>query len=115
MSLALYMDHHVPRAIATSLRHQGLDILTAYEDGAHEIGDPELLDRANFHGRVLFTQDTGFLGEAVSRQRSEETFQGLIYAHPLRVSIGEIVQDLELIPTACEANELRSQIVYLPI
>ena len=31
MSLAFYMDHHVPRAITVGLRLRGVDVLTAYE------------------------------------------------------------------------------------
>jgi len=34
MAVALYMDQHVPRAIAAGLRLRGVDVLTAYEDGA---------------------------------------------------------------------------------
>ena len=58
------MDHHVPRAITTGLRLRGVDVLTAYEDGASELPDPALLDRASELGRVLFTQDDDLLAEA---------------------------------------------------
>lgn len=34
MSLRLYMDANVPRAIAEGLRLRGVDVLTAQEDGA---------------------------------------------------------------------------------
>ena len=47
MALALYLDHHVPRAISLGLRLRGVDVLTAYEDGASELDDPGLLDRAS--------------------------------------------------------------------
>lgn len=60
MTIALYMDHHVPRAITSGLRLRGVDVLTAYEDGTHELDDPILLDRAGELGRVLFTQDDDF-------------------------------------------------------
>src|SRR5579884_1049821 len=45
MPLALYLDQHVPRAIATGLRLRGVDVLTAFEDGASDLDDPALLDR----------------------------------------------------------------------
>ncbi len=35
-----------------------MDVLTAHEDQASELPDPELLDRATALGRVLFTQVT---------------------------------------------------------
>jgi hypothetical protein len=44
MSLALYMDQHVPRAITVGLRLRGVDVLTAFEDGASDASDPVLQD-----------------------------------------------------------------------
>lgn len=55
--VAVYMDHHVPRAITEGLRLRGIDVITAYEDGAEDIDDPALLDRSTALGRALFTQD----------------------------------------------------------
>ena len=46
MPLALYIDQNVPRAITTGLRLRNVDVLTAFEDGASDVEDPELLDRA---------------------------------------------------------------------
>ena len=57
MTVALYMDHNVPRAITAGLQRRGIDVLRAYEDGAHEWEDAALLDRAQALGRVLFSRD----------------------------------------------------------
>ena len=51
MSVGLYMDVHVPRAITEGLRLRGIDVRTAQEDGAVRLSDPELLDRAGALGR----------------------------------------------------------------
>jgi len=32
--ITFYMDHNVPRAITAGLRLRGIDVITAYEDGA---------------------------------------------------------------------------------
>ena len=98
MSITLYMDHHVPRAITAGLRSRGVDVLTAYEDNAHEIGDPALLNRAGALKRVLFTRDDDLLVEASKRQREGKSFFGVIYAHQLQVPIGTCIQDLEISP-----------------
>jgi hypothetical protein len=45
MSVKLYMDVHVPRAVTNQLRLRGVDVLTAQEDGAAELGDAELLNQ----------------------------------------------------------------------
>jgi hypothetical protein len=39
----------------------------------------------------------------------------LVYAHPLRVSIGHLVQDLELIAKATEPNEWLGAVEHLPL
>ena len=57
MSIAFYMDQHVPGAITVGLRLRGVEVLTAYEDGASELEDVKLLDRAGELERVLFTRD----------------------------------------------------------
>lgn len=115
MPLRLYMDHHVPRAITNGLRLRGVDVLTAYEDGTSELEDPDLLDRAASLGRVLFTQDDDLLVEATKRQQSGVTFHGVVYAHQLRASIGQCVQDLELIATAGSDEDVVNRIIFLPL
>ena len=115
MALALYMDQHVPRAITVALRLRGVDLLTAYEDQASELEDPQLLDRASELRRVLFSQDDDLLREAVRRQREGVPFHGAIYAHQLQVSIGVCVRDLELIAQAGEPDDIVGQIQFLPL
>jgi predicted nuclease of predicted toxin-antitoxin system len=115
MPLAFYMDHHVPRAITLGLRLRGVDVLTAYEDGASELEDATLLDRASERGRVLFTRDDDLLAEAAKRQREEIPFLGVIYAHQLRVSIGRCVQDLEILAKAGEPADLLNGVIFLPL
>ena len=46
MSLALYMDVHMRRAVIEALRERRVDVLTAQADGTTELLDPALLDRA---------------------------------------------------------------------
>jgi predicted nuclease of predicted toxin-antitoxin system len=115
MSVRLYMDVHVRRAVTEGLRRRGVDVLTAQEDGAGEIEDDQLLDRATALSRVLFTQDDDLLREAKQRQQSGETFSGVIYAHQLNITVGQCVADLELIAQASEPHEWLNSTVYLPL
>jgi uncharacterized protein with PIN domain len=115
MSIKLYMDHHVNRAITDGLRLRGVDVRTAQEDGTQRLPDPELLDCATALGRVLFTQDKDFLREAHRRQNSSEYFAGVIYAHQFDVSIGECVEELELIAKICEPVEWTNRLDHLPL
>jgi predicted nuclease of predicted toxin-antitoxin system len=109
------MDVHVPRAITTALRMRSMDAVTAQEDGAAEFDDRRLLQRATELGRVLVSQDADLLREGMRRLRAHEDFSGIIYAHQLRITVGQMVQDLELIARATSREEWRGKIEYLPI
>ena len=115
MPVSLYLDGHVPRAIQLGLRLRNVDVLIAQEDGTETLPDDKLLDRATDLRRVLFTFDDDLLAEATKRQREDKAFGGLIYAHPLRISIGQCIRDLELIGKAGEREDLRNRVEFLPL
>lgn len=109
------MDVHVPRAITEGLRLRNADVLTAQEDGATRLADLDLLNRAAELGRILFTRDADLLAEATARQRAGRMFAGLVYAHQLRVSVGQCVHDLDLIAVAADPSDLAGRVEYLPL
>jgi len=115
MTIKLYTDHNVPRAIVDGLRSRGVDVVTSFEDGTSELDDSELLDRATELGRALFTRDYDLLQEATNRQRSGIHFSGVIYAHQLRVSIGTCIRDLEIIAKAGEPEDIENRVEFLPL
>jgi hypothetical protein len=115
MALRLYMDHHVPRAITNGLRLRRIDVLTALEDQTDQLSDPELLERATALGRVLFSQDDDLLVEATRRQEQGIAFSGVIYGHQLHVTIGQCIRDLELIVQIGTDEDVRNQVIYLPL
>jgi hypothetical protein len=112
--LLLYMDHHVPSAIATGLRKRKVDVFTTDEDGSAVFDDDRLLDRATSLGRVLFSQDEDLLVIAHQRISSGQDFAGVVYAHQLAISIGEAIRDLELIAKVLEPDDMRNRVEYLP-
>ena len=79
------------------------------------LDDPALLDRSLKLGRVIFTRDEDFLAEATARQKRGEVFAGVIYAHQLRVTIGQCVQDLEIIAKCGEPSDLANRVEHLPL
>ncbi|MFQ5730928.1 MAG: DUF5615 family PIN-like protein [Planctomycetaceae bacterium] len=115
MTLKLYMDVHVRAAVTDGLRIRGVDVVTAQEDNAAKFDDPELLDRAAEMGRVLFSQDDDLLKVASRRQAAGEDFSGVIYAHQLRITIGQAVNDLELICECYELEDVTGRVEYLPL
>jgi hypothetical protein len=77
--------------------------------------DPAVLDRATELGRVLFTQDEDFLTEAARGQQAQEAFAGVIYAHQVRMPIGQCVHDLELLAGVLDPPEMANCVEYLPL
>jgi hypothetical protein len=109
------MDVHVRREITNALRRRSVDVLTAREDDAHELPDAELLDHASALGRVLFSQDVDLVVEAAQRQRHLRGFAGVIYAHQLHITIGQCIEELELLAKICEPEEMADRLLYLPL
>ncbi|HEV3340729.1 MAG TPA: DUF5615 family PIN-like protein [Pirellulales bacterium] len=115
MPVPLYMDVHVPEAITDQLRRRHIDVLTAIEDSADRLPDDELLQRASALRRLMFTQDIRFMALAEQWQKEGREFAGLLFGHQLRGTIGQFVQDLELIATASEAAEWLNIVERLPL
>jgi predicted nuclease of predicted toxin-antitoxin system len=109
------MDVHVPFTITSQLRHRGVDVLTAQEDGSERLDDASLLDRASGLGRVLVTQDDDLLREAASRQDQASPFVGVIFTSATRVSIGQFVADLEFLSGVSGMEDWVSRVEYLPL
>ena len=95
-----------------ALRLRSIDVLTAQEDGSAELPDGMLLKRATELGRVLVEY---LLREGARWLSERKDFSGIIYAHQLRITIGQMVEDLELIARATSQNEWRGRIEYLPL
>jgi len=115
VSLPLYMDQHVPAAITRGLRRRGVDVLTTEEDRAADWDDADLLARATGLGRIVFTQDDDFLAIGRHWQLSGREFAGIVYAHQLRITVGQAIADLELIATIMTADEMKNRIEFLPL
>jgi hypothetical protein len=108
------MDVHVPQAITSQLRRRGVDVLTAFDDDTQEFPDDKLLERVTELNRVLFTQDIRFRVLAETWQIEGKQFLGLIFGHQLGGTIGQFINDLELIAKASEPDEWANAVEYIP-
>jgi predicted nuclease of predicted toxin-antitoxin system len=108
------MDHHVPAAITQGLRQRGVDVITAEEDGSTQLDDELLFERTTLLGRTLFTQDRDFLAISYRWHQAGRNFAGLAYAHQLNISIGQAVQDLELIAKVFDPDDMINRIEFIP-
>ncbi|MCW1924870.1 DUF5615 family PIN-like protein [Luteolibacter arcticus] len=115
MTLAYYMDVHVPKSVAVALRKRGIDVLTAQDDGTTTLDDESLLLRATGLGRVLVSQDTDLLRIANDFHVTGRSFSGLVFAAQTAVAIGAMVGDLEVIAAAATPADMRDTICFLPL
>ena len=115
MTHSLYMDQHVNAAITSGLRDRGIDVLTAFEDGFDQHDDSEILSRATELNRLVFTQDEDFLAIGHEWQASGREFYGIVYSHQLSITVGRAVQDLQIVCEVLTEEDVRGQVVFLPI
>ena len=115
MTVALYMDHNVVRAVVEGCRAAGLDVLTAFEDGWHERSDIDILERALELGRIVFTQDTDFIVLATERQAGGIPFPGVIFGKHGSMPVRKVIDDLALICQSSALEELTNQLIWLPL
>ena len=115
MTVALYMDVHVKSAVTRGLRTRGVDVLTAQEDGTTRVADSLLMDKATTLGRVLFSQDKHLLAEAHHRQKGGRHFSGLAFAPQRKVTVGKLVDDLELLAKTSDPVDMANRVEYLPL
>ena len=109
------MDVHVPRPVTRGLRKLGVDVLTAQEDDTARWKDPELLDRATALSRILVSQDEDLLVESALRQRLGIAFSGVIYAPQLALTIGQFIEQLELLAKVGVPADFTNTVHYLPL
>jgi hypothetical protein len=115
VSIPVYTDVHVNHRVIDGARARGVDILTAQEDGHRRDPDDVLLLRASALGRVMVSQDEDMLGHATRFIAAGIDFAGLIYAHQLNITIGQFVDDLELLCLVEEPPYMRNRIEWLPL
>lgn len=115
MAVPLLLDVHVPRAIALALRLRGVDVRSAQAEDLATLPDEALLEWARTAGRVLVTSDHDFLAIADQWQAEGRGFPGIVFFHPMRVSIGDAVRDLLLVANVAEPADLADHVEFLPL
>ncbi len=98
MSVGLYADVHLPGPVIEQLRRRGVDVLAATEENADRFPDCDLLDLARSQRRLMVTQDIRFRVLAEDWQRTGRAFAGLVFAHQLHVSFGQMIADQDYPP-----------------
>ncbi len=63
----------------------------------------------------MFTYDLGFKARAEDWQRQGKSFAGLVWSHPMRLTIGQMVLDLELLAKATDPPDWQNVVERLPL
>ncbi|MCC7190675.1 MAG: DUF5615 family PIN-like protein [Anaerolineales bacterium] len=104
MAIKFYMDEHVHPGVTKALQQRGIDVLTAQQAGNLGVDDDAHLQFAASQGRVIFTQDEGFI--------KATNHNGIAYAHQ-RTPMRQIIEGLALIAEAMTEEEMVNHVEYL--
>jgi len=116
-AIRLVADENFNGRILRALTRQipELDIVRAQDCLPEGTDDPSLLDWAAGEGRVVLSHDIATLvGYANERLRRFQAMPGLVVM-PTLAPLGEVLQDLELLLNAGSAEDLRDQVLFLPL
>lgn len=81
----------------------------------NEASDAQVLDWAAANDRVVVTHDVNSLVDvAFERVRVGAAMNGVIAA-PDKLGIGQAISDLALIATCLDPEDLRNQVLFLPL
>ena len=106
-------DHDILRGIVR--RIPLLDFVTAFELGLSETLDPELLKQASLQKRILLTQDRKTMPRHVADLiNSGEKISGVIIV-PRQMSIGQAIDELEIMILCSEPPEWENIVKQLPL
>jgi Domain of unknown function (DUF5615) len=78
-------------------RHPDLDLVRAVDEGLGQTPDPELLQWAAEHDRIVVTHDvTTMVGHAYDRVDAGEAMPGVIEV-PEKMPVGRVIDDLTML------------------
>jgi Domain of unknown function (DUF5615) len=106
--IKLYLDGHIPSAVAEGLRRRGVAILTVQGAGRSGFSDPEQLAFAHQDQRVIVTMDSDFL--VIAAQGFSHS--GLAYANS-RSSIGELIRAIVLLHDVLTPADMINHVEFL--
>ena len=107
------LDNDILRAMQR--REPNIDIVRVQDVGLRGCDDATVLQWAASAARVLLTHDVSTMTRhALNRIRSNLAMPGII-AIPQRIAIGNVLDDLLLIATCSDPQDLSGRILYLPL
>jgi hypothetical protein len=106
-------DNRILRALMR--RRPDLDIVRAQDVGLSGAPDPDVLQWAADHDRILLSHDVSTMTRyAYDRLRAGSHFAGMLQV-PQRLGIGPAVDDILITLASATADEWKNRIFFLPL
>ena len=109
MAIRFHLDENVSSAVASALRHRGVDVTTAFNAGLLGAEDLEHLDFGRRENRVVVTHDDDFTRLHADGIRHA----GICYCPNDKHSIGDLLRLLLLVGECISQAEMDGHLEYL--
>jgi len=111
--MKVYCDENIESAIIEGLRRRGIEVISAKDIGDLGKSDEYHLERASKLGAVIITHDVDLLKISHHWNQEGKEHQGILYAHPLDLSVGECIRMVELVTQVLTEEEMKNHIEFL--
>jgi hypothetical protein len=115
--IRLLADEHIDAAVVAGLfrRRPEIEFLRVQSIGLRSPSDDAILDWAAEHGFVLVTHDRRTIPRLVGRRLAEKRPVVGVLVASSDMTIGELIDELEIIATASEPEEWMGRLDFLPM
>jgi len=113
----LLIDENFNHRILRGLKRRlpALDYLLVQETEVFQQDDPEVLDWAVVHNRVVITHDVNTMTKyAYARLEAGQPLSGLVII-PKELGIGSAIEELAMLLTCCNPEEFSNRVIHLPL
>lgn len=111
--MKIYCDENIESTIVEGLKRRGIKVISTRDRKDLGKSDEYHLKRAFELGAVVLTHDTDILKIAHRWNREGKEHKGILYAHPLDLSIGECIRMVELVTQVLTEEEIKNHIEFL--
>ena len=115
--MPLLIDENFNHRILRGLKRRlpALDYLLVQETEVFQQDDPEVLDWAVVHNRVVITHDVNTMTKyAYARLEAGQPLSGLVII-PKELAIGNAIEELTMLLTCCNPEEFSNRVIHLPL
>jgi len=111
--MKIYCDENIESAIVEGLKRRGIEVISTRDRKDLGKSDEYHLKRVSELGAVVLTHDPDLLKIAHRWNQRGKEHKGILYVHPLDLSIGECIRMVELVTQVLTEEEMKNHIEFL--